>query len=421
MPSVERGTHEKGWRSELQSRDYGRMRLFGIALVLASISALGCSSEDGSSSASGGGGSGGSGGDATGGAGGNGSGGGGGGGSGGGSGGSGGSGGGSAGVPEVAFLGRTDRSEPGVVKFAWSGSGILFRFSGTEATVMLNDEGRFFTLLVDGQLWPTLATSGATSSYKVATGLPPGEHEVRLYRRTEALFGETHFLGVDLGGGTLLAPPPPAARRIEIIGDSITCGYGNEGTTEFCNFTADTENHYLTYGSIAARNLGADLITVAWSGKGIIYNYDDDKTDPLPSLYDRTLPGSPGSAWDFSWKPDAVVINLGTNDFSTDGDPSEGEFVGAYEAFLSHIREKYPSAYILALVPTLLSGNDLATAESYVNKAMAARKGAGDQKVEAYSMAVQSEGWGCDYHPSLKTHANMGESLTAALKDRMGW
>jgi hypothetical protein len=95
--------------------------------------------------------------------------------------------------------------------------------------------------------------------------------------------------------------------------------------------------------------------------------------------------------------------------------------VGAYTAFLGHLREKYPSAFILALAPTLLSGSDLTTAESYVNKAVAARNGAGDKKVEAYSMMVQSEGWGCDYHPSLKTHANMGASLTTVLKDRMGW
>ena len=402
------------------------MRIGGFVgvLVLVSGVALGCSSEDGSSAGGGDGGSGGAGGDGSGGgsggAGGDGSG-GGVGGSGGGSGGSGGSGGGSAGVPEVAFLGRVDRSESDVVKFAWSGSGILFRFSGTDASVVLDDKAGFFTVLIDGQVGPPLATSSGAKSYPIASALAPGDHEVRLYRRTEALFGETRYFGVDLGAGTLLAPPSPAPRRIEIIGDSITCGYGNEGADQFCNFSAATENHYLTYGSIAARNVGADLVTVAWSGKGIIYNYDKDKTDPLPSLYDRTLPSNAGSMWDFSWKPDAVVINLGTNDFSTDGDPSEGEFVGAYTAFLSHIREKYPSAYILALVPTLLSGNDLATAETYVNKAVDARKGAGDSKVEAYSMAVQSEGWGCDWHPSLKTHANMGESLTTVLKDRMGW
>lgn len=395
------------------------MRLFCTAILVVSVAAFGCSSEDGSSSASGGGEGGGGAGGAGGGAGGSSGGSGGGGGN--GSGGGGGSGGGSAATPEVAFVGRVDRSEAGVVKFAWSGSAIRFRFEGTEATVSLDDNGRFFTVVVDGQLGPTLATSSGPGSYKVASDLAPGEHEVSLYRRTEASFGPTRFLGLDLGAGKLLAPPKAASRRIEIIGDSITCGYGNEGPDQFCNFSADTENHYLTYGSIAARNLGADLITVAWSGKGVIYNYDNDKNDPLPALYDRTLPADPGSAWDFSWQPDAVVINLGTNDFSTDGDPSEGEFAGAYEALLVRLREKYPSAFILALVPTLLSGNDLAQAEAYVNKAVSARQGAGDKNVEAYSMAVQSDGWGCDWHPSLKTHANMGESLTAVLKDRMAW
>lgn len=391
------------------------MRIPGLMVVLVSLSVFGCSSEDdgstssSSSSAT----SGGEGGGSTvasssgaGGSGGN---------------GSGGSGGGSAGTPEVAFIGRVDRSEAGVAKFAWSGSAVVFRFEGTEASVTLDDNARFFTVLVDGQLAPRLETSKGQATYKVAEGLAPGEHEVRLYRRTEASLNETRFLGVDLGAGTLLAPPAPAPRKIEVIGDSISCGYGNEGPDMNCSFSADTENHYLTYGSIAARNLNADLITVAWSGKGVIYNYDDDKTDPLPALYDRTLPASPASAWDFSWQPDVVVINLGTNDFSTDNDPSEGMFVGAYQAFLTHLREKYPSAYILALVPTLLSGADLTAAEDYVNKAVTARTNAGDKKVGAYSMAVQIEGWGCDWHPSLKTHANMGEALTNELKQRMGW
>jgi lysophospholipase L1-like esterase len=391
------------------------MRLSPSAIAAFGFFVIGCSSETGGSGGSGGdtesgsssttsstGGGSGSGGES-------------------GSGGGGGSGGGSAATPEVAFIGRTDKSEPGVVKFAWSGSGIVFRFEGTDASVTLDDAAKFFTVLVDGQLGPNLQTTGGKSSYVVASGLAPGEHEVRLYRRTEASFGATRFFGVELGAGKLLAPPPKAPRTIEIIGDSITCGYGNEGPDQFCNFSADTENHYLTYGAIAARNLNADLVTVAWSGKGVIYNYGDNKDDPMPALYDRTLPASAASAWDFSIQPDAVVINLGTNDFSTDDDPSEAQFRGAYEALLAHLREKYPSAFILALVPTLLSGSDLTTAESYVKKAVATRNAAGDMNVEAHSMAIQSDGWGCDWHPSLKTHAFMGQALTDTLKDRMGW
>lgn len=271
---------------------------------------------------------------------------------------------------------------------------------------------------MDGQKQTDLATDSGEQLYPIASGLADGEHEVFLYRRTEASFGDTNFLGVELGSGTLLAPPPAPNRRIEVIGDSITCGYGNEGPNESCNFSADTENHYLTYGAIAARNLNAELTTIAWSGKGIIYNYGDDKNQPLPEIYDQILPYDSSSIWSFAWQPDVVVINLGTNDFSTDGDPSETEFGGAYSAFLDHLREKYPNANIMCLVPTLLGGNDLTTAESYIQNVVSAKN---DPKIEAYSMSFTQTGWGCDYHPSLLTHASMGDALTQKLKSVMSW
>ncbi len=385
--------------------------------MVAALLSLACSSEEsggggaGSAGTSGNGGSGGSG--ASGGSAGN-----------GGSGGSSGTGGsagsgGSPATPEVRFIGRVETNGQERT-FAWSGTAIAFRFEGTDASITLDDDGRFFTLLVDGQE-QLLPTSSGEQSYTLASGLTPGEHEIWLHRRTEALFGNTRFIDLDLGGGTLLPPPPPAARRIEIIGDSITCGYGNEGADEFCDFSASTENHYLTYGAIAARNLGAELSTVAWSGKGIIYNYGDDKNEPMPELYARTLPQDASSSWDFSWQPDVVVINLGTNDFSTDGDPSEGEFAGAYEAFLADIRNRNQTAHILCVIPTLLGGNDLANAKAYIEQAVAARNAAGDDKVKAVALSFDQSGWGCDYHPSLETHASMGAALTAELQAWLGW
>lgn len=329
--------------------------------------------------------------------------------------------GGAPGVPGVRILGRSIEPNPGEAKFAWSGSGILFRFQGTSASVSLDDKAQFFTVLVDGVEQPRLATSGGPQSYGIVSGLPEGEHQVELYRRTEASFGATSFLGVELNGGTLLPPPPAAARRLEVIGDSITAGYGNEGTSATCNFSADTENHYITYEAIAARNLGAELVTVAWSGKGVIYNYGDDKTDPLPTVYDRVFAYDAATKWDFSWQPHAVVIHLGTNDFSTSGDPSETEFVGAYVDFLTALRGYYPSARILAMVPIFLGGSDKTTARDYIQKAVANRKGSGDANLAVIEPDVTNDGWGCDYHPSSKTHASLAQSLTAELKTQMGW
>jgi lysophospholipase L1-like esterase len=287
----------------------------------------------------------------------------------------------------------------------------------------MDDPAGFFTRLVDGKEVDELRTMPGERSYELASGLADGTHEIALYRRTEASFGVTRFLGVELGSdGELLPPPPAAERRLELIGDSITCGYGDEGSNESCPFEAATENHWLTYGAISARDLDAELVTLAWSGKGIIYNYGDDKNEPMPVLYPRALPQDGGSTWDFAqWQPDAVVINLGTNDFSTDGDPSQSEFSDAYRVFLEQLRAHYPDAWIICLQPTLLSGSDLDTASMYIDDVVSARNAAGDDHVVAHALQFTVDGLGCDYHPSLATHLSMATALTAELQRVLGW
>ena len=96
--------------------------------------------------------------------------------------------------PAVHWVGRHDASDPGHVRMGWSGVGAVLRFAGTGASVRLDDHGRYFTVLVDGALQPTLATSPGEQSYVLASGLPDGEHTLELYRRTEGSFGATTVL-----------------------------------------------------------------------------------------------------------------------------------------------------------------------------------------------------------------------------------
>lgn len=319
-------------------------------------------------------------------------------------------------VPEVRWIGRYDTSRPMARRMGWSGAGFVVRFDGTGASVVLDDQAQYFTLVIDGTVQAPLQTSGGEQTYVLATGLPAGEHTIELYRRTEGSFGASEFGEVQLEGELL--PPPPVLRRMEVVGDSITAGYGNEGTSP-CSFSAETENHYMTYPAIAARAVGAELHTIAWSGKGVVNNYGDDTFEPMPEVYDRAL-ASEGASWDFSWPADVVVINLGTNDFSTDGDPPENVFVPAYVELMAHVRNVHPGAYILAVAPSLF-GDEATMVEGYLQSAVDERIAAGDPEVGFANINVEWIGSGCDGHPTVATHEGMGMRLQDELQARLGW
>lgn len=318
--------------------------------------------------------------------------------------------------PAVHWVGRYDEADPTARRMGWSGAGLVVRFDGTGVTVNMDDAAQFFTVVVDGTVQDPLATAPGPQDYVLATGLPAGEHTVELYRRTEGSFGATvvHDVTID---GELLAPPP-VTRRMEVIGDSITAGYGNLGTAP-CGFSAQTEDHYLTYGAIAARTLGAEVQTVAWSGKGMVYNYGDDTYQPLPEVYDRIL-ASDETPWDFTWQPDVVVINLGTNDFSTDNDPSQQLYTSTYVTFLEHLRAVYPSAFVLVVAPTLF-GAEADMVAGYLTDVVAQRNAAGDPDVAFANINVDWIGSGCDGHPTVATHQGMAGRLVEELQDHVGW
>jgi lysophospholipase L1-like esterase len=322
--------------------------------------------------------------------------------------------------PGVRFVGRIDRSDPAGPRFTWSGTAVLARFTGPSIGVRLRDSGNRFEVLLDGMpLAPLVAASGK-ELYPLASNLGAGTHELALYRRTEAFVGETQWLGLALDpAGALLAPPPPPARRLEFVGDSITCGYGVDGPNMSCPFSPDTENHFVTAGAIAARTLGADAITVAYSGKGVWRNYGGDMMDTVPSVYDRVLVERTTPRWDFtSWTPDAVIINLGTNDFAQ-GDPG-APFQDAYTAFVRRVRGNYPGARIVCALGPMLTADQVVKARGYVQAAITS---IGDARISTLEYAMQdgSTGFGCDWHPSRATNQLMADRLTAELRRLLGW
>jgi lysophospholipase L1-like esterase len=320
------------------------------------------------------------------------------------------------------WVGRVDLRDLTLARMQWSGTGFIARFRGTALYATIDHPMGYFTVVVDGVVQARLVTGSSTSEVTIASGLSDAEHTVELYRRIEPSQGTTEISGIRVDGEMLAVPPP--TRVIEVVGDSITCGYGNEGADQFCSFSPDTENHFLTYAAITARALGAELSTVAWSGKGIYYNYGDDSSahvEPLPEIYGLTLPVESDTTQATGPLADAVVINLGTNDYSTDVDPTRDEFVTSYLDLIAQVRTRHPSAMIFCTVAPLLSGSDLATAQSAIDDVVAMRHSMGDTAVKRIDLTVPDLTFGCDWHPSIAAHMTMATQLTSELRSELGW
>lgn len=299
---------------------------------------------------------------------------------------------------------------------------MALRFKGTGIGVTLTDGGSdVFEVILDGKHTVLPAQAGMVK-YMLGSGLADGPHDLLLYRRSEAFFGETTFNGFDVAPSAYLAMDSVPTRRIEVIGDSISAGYGNEGTFP-CSFAAATENHYLSYEALAARALAADLYTEAWSGIGMLRNNDGATTGTMPQRYPLTLPNRTASLWDFSrFAPHAVLINLGTNDFAK-GDPGAA-FQTAYTAFVTTLRGHYADARFFLAVGPMLSDPAYTQAANYLKGVILARASAGDKNLGLLEFGTQdivNDGIGCDYHPSLKTHQKMADKMAAALKADLGW
>ncbi len=319
--------------------------------------------------------------------------------------------------PNIRYVGRWDMTNPSAPRASWTYSLVTAKFQGTAINARLKGGG-YYQVVVDGQPRRVIGLKNGRDLYEVAKDLPQGEHVVEIVRRNEGNWIDPlTFLGFQLEKeGKLLPLPPRSGRRILIIGDSISCGYGNEATRDEHN-PLDKENGYMTYGAIAARKLGAEVQIVAWSGRKL---YPDNT---MVELYDRALAMETTPKADLAgWVPGVVLIDLGTNDFGNRQNlPDEKGWIAAYEDFIRTIRKTAPKAYVF------VASGPMGTApewERWAKTVVADLKQAGDSNV-AYlpfpTQDVNGDGIGGDWHPNLKTHAKMADRLTKEIEKAVGW
>ena len=360
-----------------------------------------------------------------------------------------------AGSPDgsIRLIGRFDPPRGQPVRFAWSGSSFEVRFSGPSLAMRLraapvvpasrpppNDlppspfaRSTPYSVSVDGAPPTVLDVSSDQERYELASGLDPTRpHEVVVLREAEANAGVHELLGVDLGPGGRLLEPRPRPYRIEVVGDSISCGYGVLGADAHCGFSYATERASEAYGARLGRALDADVTTVCSSGRGVIRNYDGSTTDTMPELFELALPWtSPPVPWSFAAvpPPDAVVLNLGTNDFlGGGGRPLDlAAFEDAYVRFARRVREVYPRAFVLVTTSPMLHaepspsgpGTVKDLARERLEHAVARRTAEGDTRIELIRLDDESSHWGCDYHPDSAMNARIAARLETPLRAQL--
>lgn len=308
--------------------------------------------------------------------------------------------------------GRVAPAPEGAYDFGWPGVYFEGRFTGPEVEIAVQPGAEHLAVSVDGVRKAELANPGDT---RLKLGdLGPGPHVVRLDKLTESQTGSARFEGFFVEKGRAL-PAASRPRRIEFIGDSHTVGYGVRSTSRDCTEQQvhDLTDTSLAFGPILAGRLDADYRIEAFSGRGVVRNYNGVAAgEPLPVLFPRLIPGQsePRIAANDPWKPDVVVVGLGTNDFSTplhDGEAWTDEaalrhdYRETYVAFVQGLKVSRPNARVF-----LIAGDAFAEDVAQV----ADRTGARAVRITDMDRGA------CHWHPSVADQKMMADRLEAAIR-----
>ncbi|MCQ2538949.1 MAG: GDSL-type esterase/lipase family protein [Acetatifactor sp.] len=331
----------------------------------------------------------------------------------------------------------------------YSGSSVSFRFVGKKASALIASDADFFgeelkgriAVYIDDAKEPAqrICLDKPEAVYTLYEGTEEREVMVTIVKYSEAPFGLCGICEIEIDTDRLLPAPAHKERKLEIIGDSITCGYGVEAESEAIPFHTQTENPTKSYSLLTAGLLDAEAQLVSWSGNGIISHYVEETATErrievglMPKIYQytdfsassRLTPGDENTfeKWDFTrFVPQLIIVNLGTNDCSWCKDIQERKdhYRDEYVKFLGYIRKNNPQAQILCMLGTM-DTRVLTELEQAVD--IFAKENA-DEKVHFLSLPPQKaeDGYGADWHPSPYTQRMTADIVAAEVRKIMNW
>lgn len=320
----------------------------------------------------------------------------------------------------IQYTGRIDFSKSELPRMWSPGVYINMQFKGNAITAVIKDQElwgknhNYLEIIIDGN--KKRIQTKAKTNYITISNLTDSFHSLMICKNTESNIGYIEFAGVYCDD--LTKPLPKPKRKIEFIGNSITCGASSDISEIPCGkgVWQDQHNAYMAYGPVTARSLNAQWHLTAVSGIGLIHSCCNLDII-MPPVFDKIDLRGDSVKWNFKYyQPDVVTVCLGQND----GIQDSATFCKAYIVFLHQLRSYYPKAKIVLLSSPMADEKLKAALVNQITAIVKFLNRHGDKKVSKYFFS-KSFNSGCDYHPDLNEHQLIAEELTAHLKKLMDW
>ena len=305
---------------------------------------------------------------------------------------------GALGDTNIKYFGRWDFSSPNQYMSYWGGAYIKVKFTGTTVKVKVGKASNYYAKIDDGP-WLSYNDQSGTISL-TPKALSPGTHSLSVAQGKDYDY-VFNFQGLVLDPGATTKAPETSKKLIEYIGDSITTGY------------TDPQANVSAFGWVLSEKLGTEHTQISYPGINLTSGYKGSTGMDVQYSKQQSVAHNNSPDWDFKrYTPNAIVINLGTNDNTNQ--ITDSLFQQTYTTFLKNIRDKFPKAkiYVLRTFLNLKAGPTKAS--------VAARHADGDKQI----FYIDTEGWlqtqSADYtdnvHPSVTGNIKVAEKLASIIK-----
>ena len=301
-------------------------------------------------------------------------------------------------------LGRAVYDDKGLIcDFSASGVEFTLDCAGTIWVTLSssNEAGTRFRVYVDGIPGESITFTDEMPTHPMYADVKPGVHTIRVVKDVPATAVTMRLEQIAVcSKKETIKPTAEKSFYMEVIGDSITGGSGLYGPGPT---TTNSSTAALSFATLAADMLGADLSIVSRGGIGLVKTTGGAT---IGTLYDyQNYYRDKETKYSFARKPNVVVVAIGTNDKA-----DVPNFAELLTNFIDQIRTRYNDKSLkIVVMYHMMNERHIEDFEKVA---------AADPLCWATKMTKNQEGYG--KHPSADAHKQYAMQLAVLIKGVIG-